>query len=73
MLLQAAVSNMQIEFLDGVKGDDISEKAIPLDDTGEHLGPANLGSWRAHMNVIHEYVQLYTFAHLLRRDICSSG
>lgn len=46
---------MEIEFLSGVGGDEISEKALP---PGNHdgLGPEHLGAWRAHMNAISESV-----------------
>lgn len=54
MMLQASVSNMAIEFIDGVDGEQMPKKAVPMDDSEEYLGPANLGSWRAHMNAVHE-------------------
>ena len=56
MLLQAAISNIEIEFVDGVSGDDVLEKAVPMDESEEHLKAGNLGSWRAHMNAVAEYV-----------------
>lgn len=54
MVLQAAVSNMEIEFIDAAKGDGIAENSIPMDETGDHLEGGALGCWRGHMNAIHE-------------------
>lgn len=54
MVLQAAVSNVEIEFVDGVKGDTIPDSAIPLARGSGRLPPATLGSWRAHLNAIQE-------------------
>lgn len=55
MVLAAAVSNLQIEFIDGVKGQDVPDKAIPIDKGGKRIGNASIGSWRAHMNAVQEY------------------
>jgi hypothetical protein len=55
MLLQAALSHVDIEFIDGVLGQDVSEKAIPKTHKDqEKLSLPIIGSWRAHMNAIHE-------------------
>lgn len=55
MVLQAALSNMEINFVDGVKGEDVSDKAIPQSVKHDRLRPASIGSWRAHMNAIQQY------------------
>ncbi len=57
MQLQASISGLEIEFIDGVKGGDVSEKAVPTNEDGVQLSPAGIGSWRAHMNAVHEYVK----------------
>ena len=51
LILATAVSNIEFEFVDGVQGDTIPEKALP---PGEHksLNPNTIGSWRAHLNAI---------------------
>ncbi len=55
MLLQAALSNVDIEFIDGVLGHDVSENAIPKTNRDQEKLPLPLiGSLRAHMNAIHE-------------------
>jgi hypothetical protein len=54
MVLQAALSNMEIEFIDGVAGADVPDKAVPMAKDKERLKDASIGSWRAHMNAIRE-------------------
>jgi hypothetical protein len=54
MVLQAALSNMSIEFIDGVVGSEVPDKAIPKAKGRERLKDASIGSWRAHMNAIRE-------------------
>lgn len=54
MVLQAALSNMDIEFIDGVAGADVPDKAIPMNKGQKRLRDASIGSWRAHMNAIRE-------------------
>jgi hypothetical protein len=51
MSLSAAVSNLQLDWIDGVSGDDVLEKALP---PGDHksISLGNKGSWRAHMNAL---------------------
>ena len=54
MTLQAGVSDVGIEFVDGVKGDSIPDSAIPSSPDHARLLPGTLGSWRAHMNAVQE-------------------
>lgn len=55
MLLQAALTDVDIEFIDGVLGKDVTENAIPRPKKDQKLAsPGVIGSWRAHMNAIHE-------------------
>ena len=57
MILSAALSNLEIEFVDGVLGEDVVDSAIPsLDESPRKLGNTSIGSWRAHMNAIQEFV-----------------
>ncbi|OCL00424.1 glycosyltransferase family 25 protein [Cenococcum geophilum 1.58] len=51
MSLSAVVSNLQLNWIDGVSGDDVLEKALP---PGDHkfISPGSKGSWRAHMNAL---------------------
>lgn len=54
MVLQAGLSNIRIEFIDGVRGEDINPKAVPANEAGETLRPGALGCWRGHMNALQE-------------------
>ncbi len=55
MVLQAALSDIQIEFIDGVQGKDVPDKAVPkASPDSKRLGDASIGSWRAHMNAARE-------------------
>jgi hypothetical protein len=54
MVLQASLSNMDIEFIDGVDGKDIPDKAVPMVKGSKRLKDASIGSWRAHMNAVQE-------------------
>lgn len=51
LILASALSDMHVDFIEGVHGDTISNKALP---PGGHanLGPSHFGAWRAHMNAI---------------------
>jgi hypothetical protein len=57
MALSADVSNLEIEFRDGVKGDEVPDKAIPK--YMNRIKDDEIGCWRAHMNVIQEYVTFF--------------
>ncbi|KAK4155737.1 glycosyltransferase [Chaetomidium leptoderma] len=68
MVLQAALSHMDIEFIDGVAGKDIPDKAIPMAKGKERLKDASIGSWRAHMNAIREVVHRNLSSALILED-----
>lgn len=57
MVLAAAVSGLDIEFVDGVVGGDIDPKTINLVGEGHDLRQSELGIWRAHLNVYRKIVQ----------------
>lgn len=54
MKVAASLSNISINFLDGVYGADVSSKALPY---GFDRKPNVVGSWRAHMNVAAKMVE----------------
>ncbi|KAK3302648.1 glycosyltransferase family 25 protein [Chaetomium strumarium] len=68
MVLQAALSNMSIEFIDGVVGSEVPDKAIPKAKGRERLKDASIGSWRAHMNAIREVVHRNLSSALILED-----
>ena len=51
MTLAASCSMLKLDWIVGVAGDTIQEKAYP---PGDHrrMSHGNLGSWRAHMNAM---------------------
>lgn len=53
-ILQCALSNLDIEFIDGVHGDTVEDKVLPASHS--QLGLEEKGSWRAHMNAIEQSV-----------------
>jgi hypothetical protein len=54
--LAAAVSNMNVEFEMGVRGESILEDALPPGGQAERLklGKGIEGSWRSHMNALQQ-------------------
>ncbi|KAJ4292883.1 hypothetical protein N0V88_005543 [Collariella sp. IMI 366227] len=69
MVLQAALSDIQIEFIDGVIGKDVVDKAVPMSSPDDKRPPdAVLGSWRAHMNAIREIVHRNLSSALILED-----
>lgn len=54
LTFQADLSNLEISFIDGVKGDQIATKAVPVEEGGRTIKPAELGCWRGHMNAVAE-------------------
>lgn len=53
LILASAVSNFDVDFIDGVHGDKVLEKTLP---PGKHnnLASSSWGSWRAHLNAVAE-------------------
>jgi hypothetical protein len=49
--LAAAFTELDVEFVDGVVGKEISLKALPPGGIKANLSYGGLGNWRAHMNV----------------------
>lgn len=50
MTLAAALSGLEVTWIDGVAGADVPDEALPGGSTTMRAG--NRGSWRAHMNVL---------------------
>jgi hypothetical protein len=45
---------MEVEFIDGVAGKNVPDKAIPKETKHDRIPDDLIGSWRAHMNAIKE-------------------
>lgn len=50
--LSSALTGFHVEWVDGVKGEDIPDKALPFGVEREKLWNTNLGSWRGHMTAV---------------------
>ncbi|KAH7130686.1 hypothetical protein B0J11DRAFT_523830 [Dendryphion nanum] len=57
MTLAAATSNMKLEFVDGVKGEQIAQSAYPPPGENIKLPSGIRGSWRTHMNALQRVVE----------------
>ena len=66
LLLASTLTNIKIDLIDGVKGDAVLDKVLPPQARGGRFPPANVGSWRAHMNAIAAYVAFDCFLHTAR-------
>lgn len=56
LVLASDVSRLEIDFIDGVRGDTILEKVLPAHFSTE-MSPAQRGAWRAHINSISRVVE----------------
>lgn len=58
LTLISTLTGFNIEWVDGVKGEAVSDKALPYGADRVKLWESNLGSWRGHMNAVRGYVFL---------------
>ncbi|KAF2179429.1 glycosyltransferase family 25 protein [Zopfia rhizophila CBS 207.26] len=65
--LAASLSGMQFEWMDGVDGAKVSNKALP-DSWSKEQSNGTLGCWRAHMNVMQKIVKEQISTALLMED-----
>jgi GR25 family glycosyltransferase involved in LPS biosynthesis len=68
MALAAALSNIEIEFIDGLLGETVPDKAIPAGPEYTRLPEPVIGSWRGHMNAIREIVRRNISSALILED-----
>lgn len=54
--LTSSLTGFDVEWVDGVRGEEIPDKAVPFGVDRGVLMETNLGSWRGHMNAIRRYV-----------------
>ncbi|KAK7733100.1 hypothetical protein SLS53_008288 [Cytospora paraplurivora] len=57
LTLTAALTGFHVEFVDGVRGETIPDKAVPFGVDRHALMETNLGSWRGHMNAVRRVVE----------------
>ncbi len=55
MTIAAAISGIDVSWIDGVAGSDVSDKVLPGDSYDKSISRGNKGSWRAHMNALQRY------------------
>ena len=56
MALAAALSEIDVTWVDGVMGADVTNKVLPADSFDKSISRGNKGSWRAHMNALQTWV-----------------
>ncbi|KAH8753601.1 glycosyltransferase family 25 protein [Diaporthe sp. PMI_573] len=66
--LSAALTGFDFEWVDGVRGETIPDKAVPFGIDRKKLMETNLGSWRGHMNAIRRVVEQNLDAALIMED-----
>lgn len=54
--LSSSLTGFDIEWIDGVRGESIPDKAVPFGIDRKVLMETNLGSWRGHMNAVRKIV-----------------
>lgn len=57
LALTASLTGFHVDFVDGVRGESIPEKAVPFGIDRHALEETNLGSWRGHMNAVRRIVE----------------
>lgn len=58
LALSSALTGFKLEWVDGVRGETIPNKAVPAGVDRKALWETNLGSWRGHMNAVRGYLTL---------------
>jgi hypothetical protein len=52
LTLISSLTGFKIDWIDGVKGEKVADKAVPYGVDRVKLWESNLGSWRGHMNAV---------------------
>ncbi|PYI00551.1 LPS glycosyltransferase, partial [Aspergillus sclerotiicarbonarius CBS 121057] len=69
LTLAASMAGFRVEWVDGVRPDEFSEKAAANIMQDNLLKPSEIGCWRAHMNALHNMIQnSYSSALILEDD-----
>ncbi|KAI1172451.1 hypothetical protein F4777DRAFT_514396 [Nemania sp. FL0916] len=68
MTLAAALSDIEIEFIDGVNGAAIPDKALPKTLDHGRGSDGTVGAWRGHINAIQEVVRRNLSSALIMED-----
>ncbi|KAI1395143.1 glycosyltransferase family 25 protein [Hypoxylon fuscum] len=57
MALTSSLTGFHVEWINGVKGESIPDKAVPFGADRKKLWETNLGSWRGHMNAVRRIIE----------------
>ncbi|PKY06004.1 hypothetical protein P168DRAFT_233190 [Aspergillus campestris IBT 28561] len=69
MALTTAVSGITVQWMDGVRPDELHEKSLPQGYNLTLMKPAAVGCWRAHMNALNDMLSNgYSTALILEDD-----
>ncbi|KAI1277497.1 hypothetical protein F5Y07DRAFT_363145 [Xylaria sp. FL0933] len=68
MSLSTALSDIEFEFVDGVDGSTIPDKALPQYSADESPSHSTIGAWRGHLNAIREVVRRNLTSALILED-----
>jgi hypothetical protein len=68
LTLQAALSSMEIEFIDSSDSKDIPDTALPTMDGHDRLPSPVTGSWRGHVHALQEVVRRNLTSALIMED-----
>lgn len=68
LALASSLTGFNVEWIDGVRGESIPDKAVPFGIDRKVLMETNLGSWRGHMNAVRRYAHNTTVSNM--RLIC---
>lgn len=68
----SAVSDIKLDWIDGIDGKAVPDKALPPPASHETIKSANIGSWRAHLDALQAYVFLCSAWHFGRLEINTS-
>lgn len=50
--MAAALSGIEIEFIDGVSGETVTDRVLAPEGGREHLRDGEIGCWRAHAHAV---------------------
>lgn len=61
LTLISSLTGFNVDWIDGVRGQSVPDKALPYGVDRVKLWENNLGSWRGHMNAVRTYAQTPSF------------
>ena len=52
MTLVSSLSGFNVEYINGIRGETVLDKALPVGQEGRKMTDSRIGSWRAHIDAI---------------------